>query len=111
MVYLDDGICSVQADRAETPSKFVQSSLQQAGFVAHSVKSQWIPSYQISWLGFDIDLLNGAIIVPSLKVEAIRNLVSSALRQGLLTSPPPSEYCGKDYLHITGHWPSCPFYD
>ena len=33
-----------------------------------------------------IDLLSGAIIVPRLKVEAIRNLVSSALGQGLLTT-------------------------
>ena len=95
VVYLDDGICSVQADRAETTSKFVQSSLQQAGFVAHSVKSQWTPSYQISWLGFDIDLLNGAIIVPRLKVEAIRNLVSSALRQGLLTARLLARIVGK----------------
>ena len=47
VVYLDDGIYSVQADRAKTTSEFVQSSLEQAGFVAHSVKSQWTPSYQI----------------------------------------------------------------
>ena len=50
VVCLSDGIYSVQADRAETTSEFVQSSLEQAGFVAHSVKSQWTPSYQIFWL-------------------------------------------------------------
>ena len=50
VVYLGDGIYSVQADRAETTSEFVQSSLEQAGFVAHSIISQWTPSYQISWL-------------------------------------------------------------
>ena len=45
-VYLDDNICSVQADRAMAASKFIQDSLSKAGFV----------SFQVSWLGFDIDL-------------------------------------------------------
>ena len=82
VVYLDDGICSVQADRAEAASKFVQSTLDQAGLVAHPIKSKWTPSYQVFWLVFDIDLLGGAVLVPKVKVEAITSLVGSALKQG-----------------------------
>ena len=38
----------------------------------------------MSWLGFDIHLLNGAILVPKVKVEAITCLVGLALRQEVL---------------------------
>ena len=49
--------------------------------MAHPVKSQWTPSFEVSWLGFDIDLLNGAILVPKAKVEAITCLVGLAFKQ------------------------------
>ena len=84
VVYLDDGICSIPADRAEAASEFIQNTLEQTGFVAHPVKSQWTPSFQVSWLGFDIDLLNGAILVPKAKVEAITCLVGWALKKEVL---------------------------
>ena len=58
VIYLNDGICSVPADRAEAANELIKITLEQAGFVAHPVKSQWTPSYQVLWLGFDIDLLN-----------------------------------------------------
>ena len=45
-----------------------------------------MPSYQVSWLGFDIDLLSGAILVPKLKMEAIINLIGSALKQEVLSA-------------------------
>jgi len=83
--YLDDGVCSVQGDRAEAASEFVKNTLEQAGFVAHPVKSQWTPSYQVSWLRFNIDLLSGAILVPKLKMEAIIRLIGSALKQEMLS--------------------------
>ena len=84
VIYLDDGICSVPADRAEAASELIKITLEQAGFVAHPVKSQWTPSFQVLWLGFDIDLLNGAILVPKVKVEAINSLLGLALKQGVL---------------------------
>ena len=40
MIYLDDGICSVPVDRAEAASGLIKITLEQAGFVAHPVKSQ-----------------------------------------------------------------------
>ena len=84
VVYLDDGICSIPADRAEVASELIQNTLEQTGFVAHPVKSQWTPSFQVLWLGFDIDLLNSAILVPKVKVEAITCLVGLALWQEVL---------------------------
>ena len=84
MIYLDDGICSVPAGVAEAASELIKITLEQAGFVAHLVKSQWTPSFQVLWLGFDIDLLNGAILVPKAKVEAINSLLGLALKQGVL---------------------------
>ena len=84
VVYLDDGICSIPADRAEVTSELIQNTLEQTGFVAHPVKSQWTPPFQVSWLGFDIDLLNGAIPVPKAKVEIITCLVGLTLKQVVL---------------------------
>ena len=44
VVYSDDGICSVAAEKAEAASRFIQESLANAGFVVHPTKSQWAPS-------------------------------------------------------------------
>jgi len=79
VVYLDDGICSVEAEKAEVASRFIQESLANAGFVAHPTKCQWAPSYQVSWLGFNINLEVGQIIVPMEKVHALQSLVTSAI--------------------------------
>ena len=59
------------------------------------MKSQWTPAYQVSWLGFNIDLLGGAIIVPQLKVDAIRNLVGSALKRDMLAARQLASIVGK----------------
>ena len=95
VVYLDDGICSVQADRAEAASEFIQTTLDRAGFVAHPVKSQWTPAFEVSWLGFDIDLHKGSIVVPMVKVETIKSLVCSALKQGRLIARHLASIVGK----------------
>ena len=85
MIYLDDGICCVPADRAKDASELLKIiTLEQAGFVAHLAKSQWTPSFEVLWLGFHIDLLNGVILVPKAKVKAINNLVGLALKQEVL---------------------------
>ena len=95
VVYLDDSICSVEAERAEAASRFVQESLANAGFVAHPTKSQWVPSYQVSWLGFDINLEAGQIIVPTDKVHAFRSLVSSAIKTVVLPARHIARIIGK----------------
>ena len=39
MIYLDDGICFVPADRAEAASELIRNPLKHTGFVAYLVKS------------------------------------------------------------------------
>ena len=72
------------------------------------IRRGWLPiqSYQVSWLGFDIDLLGGAVLVPKVKVEAITSLVSSAhaLKEGTLFG----EYYRKNHFLVPGWGPvSC----
>ena len=44
LIYLDDGICAVTGcQAAQEASQLVQTTLQQAGFVAHPTKSVWQP--------------------------------------------------------------------
>lgn len=60
MIYLDDGICSVPSDRAESASELIK---MQAGFVAHPVKQCIILSGVV--VGLDIDL-NATILAPKI---------------------------------------------
>jgi len=95
VVYLDDGICSMQAEQAEAASEFIQDTLRQAGFVTHPVKCSWRPSFHVSWLGFDIDLLKGAILVPKEKLGAIQHLVCYTLKQDRLMARHLASVVGK----------------
>ena len=90
-----DGICSVETERAETASRFVQESLANADFVAHPTKSHWSPSYQVTWLGFNIDLQLGQIIVPTGKVQALQSLVSAAIKAVMLPACHIARIIGK----------------
>lgn len=51
-------------------SMAVKSDLSQAGFVANSVKSIWVPVQSLKWLGYEWDLL-------SIPVEKIDRLLAS----------------------------------
>ena len=90
-----DGICSVETERAETASRFVQESLANADFVAHPTKSHWSPSYQVTWLGFNIDLQLGQIIVPTGKVQAFQSLVAAAIKAVMLPACHIARIIGK----------------
>ena len=95
VVYLDHGICSVHADQAVAASQFIQDSLAAAGFLAHPVKSHWEPSFQICWLGFDIDLSKSQIMVPDVKIKPLRELVSSAVTKVVLPARHIARVVGK----------------
>jgi len=57
IVYLDDGVVAVKGkDKAAHESAIVRKDLERAGFVVNIDKSQWIPSQEIEWLGFTINL-------------------------------------------------------
>ena len=65
VVYLDDGIIAVEGEEAASrASEAVKDDLRKAGFVIHVKKSQWEPTRNIVWLGFELDLEEGKIKVP-----------------------------------------------
>ena len=54
-------------------SELVQlSTLCQAGFVAHPIKSVWKPTQCLQWLGIVVDIANGHIEVPVDRIAAIQ---------------------------------------
>ena len=61
VLYLDDGIVATKQEKAIRESEQVQRDLCRAGLVANSSKSQWVPSKQLIWLGFEVDLEGGQL--------------------------------------------------
>ena len=53
--------------------------MHSAGFVINDAKSVWIPSHQVMWLGFAIDLLEGRVFVPQGKLDALVSLLKASL--------------------------------
>jgi hypothetical protein len=73
IVYLDDGLCAMDGEtHALQASKLVQSTLCQAGFVAHPIKSVWKPTQRLQWLGFVVDIAKGHIEVPVDRIAAMQ---------------------------------------
>ena len=73
VVYIDDGLILASGiERAQQDSDFVRRSLETSGFVANVEKSHWDPQYKGHWLGFDLDLQQGHISVPTRKIENLR---------------------------------------
>ena len=64
LAFLDDGL---QANASENITRMhaiqIKGSLISARWVPHRTKSIWIPKQQISWLGFQLDLIKGVISV------------------------------------------------
>ena len=78
IVYLDDGLCAVSGEsNALAASQLVSSTLEQAGFVINTAKSNWTPTQRLQWLGFVIDLSKGHIEVPADKVAALKSKLHS----------------------------------
>jgi len=61
LLYLDDGIVAVSGkDAADKASGRVREDLAK---VEHTAKCSWVPSQEMSWLGFHLDLSRGVISV------------------------------------------------
>ena len=96
MVYLDDGVVAVQGkDAAGAASRKVKNDLSSAGLVENVVKSNWVPSQCLVWLGFVINLEKGKVIVPNEKLEALH----VQLRQALVSKFLPA----RSIASITGN--------
>ena len=85
VVYLDDGLVAVEGvQNATKVSTVVKQDLIKAGWIENVSKSEWVPSQQWSWLGFNIDLEQGTIEVPQIKLDNLRTqLLMAAERKDL----------------------------
>ena len=70
VVYLDDGVCAlINEAEANTASNWVKDTLAKAGWIFNEAKSVWAPTHKLEWLGFDLDLGQGCISVPTRKIK------------------------------------------
>ena len=85
IVYIDDGIVAVKGmDRAIAESEQVQKDLLHVGWVVNVKKSQWMPVKSITWLGFELDLEQGQLIVPKHKLVTLHKRLNMARKgQGI----------------------------
>ncbi|XP_065915901.1 uncharacterized protein [Dysidea avara] len=82
VLYLDDGIVAVKGeDQAKRVSVQIRNDLGEAGFVVNEAKSQWVPVKRLIWLGFEIDLEKGKIVVPESKLENTCDLLQSLVKR------------------------------
>ena len=68
VIYFDDGIVASEGFEAATwASLVVRDSIQRSGLVANVQISIWTPVQSLTWLGFDLDLSQGAVSVQTSK--------------------------------------------
>ena len=71
-MYLDNGICAVTGKiEVKKASAWVRDALECVGLVVHEGKSVWFLSLSTVWLGFDVDLERGCVLVPEAKLAAL----------------------------------------
>jgi hypothetical protein len=82
VLYLDDGLVSVSGslDTARSVSNTVRKAVESSGFVINEEKSRFEPSMKASWLGFDIDLQKGLVMVPPHKIVSLKNELENSIQ-------------------------------
>ena len=96
ILYLDDGIIAVSGKvAAAQASHKVRQDLRDAGLVEHIEKCNWVPTQQITWLGFLLDLGKGQIFVPTDKVERLKSSLVQVLDRPTLKARNLASIIGK----------------
>ena len=95
--FLDDGLgVSDSYLRTLKSSKFVQISLQNAGFIVNKEKSVWNPSQRLTWLGIEIDLKGCFYCIPQERLLNIQNNISLVIQKlPYTTARELAKTCGK----------------
>ena len=62
-------------------SLVVKDSLQRSGLVVNLQKSIWTPVQSLTWLGFDLDLSQGVVSIPTSKIENLKGQLRSLQNQ------------------------------
>ena len=96
VVYLDDGICALQNKKeAIVASNWVKETLAKAGWVYNGLKSIWQPTHKLEWLGFNLDLKQGCISVPTRKISGLKAMLVMAAKQTTLRAKFIASLVGK----------------
>ena len=80
-VYVDDGFGS-QPDRCSAAAAAViqRGELNSSGFLVNEYRSHWDPMQVGEWLGFVINTIAMTCHIPEAKVQKLKSLLSSAIR-------------------------------
>eukprot|EP00731_Ephydatia_muelleri_P015005 Em0008g725a len=96
IVYLDDGIVSSQNESsAKASSAWVRDTLDRAGWVCNEAKSVWVPTHELVWLGFNLNLSKGSISVPEGKVRALQHSLKVAVKTSSLLAKTVASLIGR----------------
>lgn len=96
IVYIDDGIVAVKSKQnAIMISHQVREDLRNAGFVVNMSKSNWFPTKETTWLGFDINLEHNQLLVPLHEIEALQLQICRAITQPILPAKELASLIGK----------------
>ena len=74
LAFIDDSFGGGRSfDGARKLGGIVKSDLFRSGFVAHPIKSQWVPKQEGEHLGFIANLKEGTFAVPQRRITALRH--------------------------------------
>ena len=82
-------------EAAKRASYRVREDLAKAGLVENTAKCRWVPSQQMSWLGFQLDLNGGVISVPEEKIVALKRQLKHAATNNQLKARQLASIIGK----------------
>ena len=93
----DDGLVTVKGSYrlANSVSTTVREVISNAGFVINVEKSRFEPSKKATWLGFDIDLEEGKIVIPKQKLDSLKNNLEHCLQCPVLSARTIASITGK----------------
>ena len=87
VVFLDDGLGEAPSYQvALSHGTIVKSDLVSSGFVPNYDKSIWAPTQVLDWLGFTIDLFQGLLFVPGLKLKRVLSDINSLFEVNYCTA-------------------------
>ena len=96
VIYIDDVLAmDTGFEQTSALCKLIRWTLCQAGFVINEEKSGLEPSKCVRWLGFDIDLRKGCIMVPHDKVTKLQRYLSEALENEQMPAKKIASLTGK----------------
>ncbi len=95
VLYLDDALCITPTKEiAEEVSGRIRKDLEKAGILENKEKSVWVPTQQITWLGFQIDMIEFKVEIPISKREKAFQLAQSLNSSRTCTARELAKFAG-----------------